>query len=276
MRALLPFTCAFFLVAACGGSSHDRSSGGTDAGGSRDAGTDGGGGGGDAGCDACSGPGCCGFDAGGPTDAGEPMDAMMALDAGRDAHVDWPDDAGMAPDWVDLTVGPVMSCPPFMACGGDVVGTWDVAGGCVEVDIEMGIMRCPGAMVTSRTGRARGRVIFGSDGIARRVADSEVEIAIFIPALCAMFVSCETIESMLAMSVTEASCTTEATGDCNCTGRQITHIDNTDAYTIEGNEIVGTTRRWEYCIAGDSLSYRDSTPGMGMREPGVIELARAP
>lgn len=240
------------------------------------------------GCGDDDGPGDAGRDASSASDAGDAgagRDAAAvdggSSDAGSpdtgapDADVPWPDAGGLpAPDWAPLTVGPAGSCPEFVPCGGDVVGVWDVSGGCFEVDIESAISRCPGAMVTRREGRGRGRVVFGADGIAHRVAVSEVEADVFFPALCAAVFSCEMLEAAMASLVTEASCGTTPTGDCECTAVQRTTIDDTDAYRVEGDEIVGTTKRWEFCIAGDTLTYRDSSPS-GTREPGVVELSRA-
>jgi len=227
-------------------------SGGTDAGGIDSGGVDGG-----------------GVDGGG-TDGG-------GVDATADAPVSWPDSGSELPppEWAALTVGPAGSCDALTPCGGDVVGTWDVSGGCFEVDIESAISMCPGAMVTRREGRGRGRVVFRSDGFAHRVADAEVEADLFVPEICARFYSCAMIEAAMASFVTSASCTTEMTGDCNCTARQVTHIDDADAYTIEGNEIVSSTsgKRWQYCIEGDVLRYQDTSPS-GPMEPGIPELTR--
>ena len=219
-------------------------------------------------------------DAGGGSDAGGGMDAATDAgsmsDAGADATVMWPDAGTLpAPEWADLTVGPAGSCPGFTPCGGDIVGVWDLNGGCFEVDIESSISACPGAMVTRRVGRGRGRVVFRADGTAHRVAESVVEADTFFPAVCTAFYSCDMLQSAMRMLVTEATCTEDSAGDCNCTSRLITSIDDTDTYTIEGNEIVGgfSGKRWEYCIAGDRLDYRDSSPS-GPLEPGDIELLR--
>ncbi len=232
-------------------------------------------------------------DAGGGTDAA-PEDAGLdaaAPDAGWDAAIgdagldaaapdagpepEWPDPGLGAPPWATLTVGEPGTCDPLVACGGDVVGSWDVSGGCFEVALEERVSMCPGAMVSRREGRGRGRVVFGADGVAHRVAEAIVEVELFVPAICAAFVSCPMIESMIRPGVTEASCPMDAMGNCNCTARQRTLIDDTDFYTVEGNEIVSTTsgKRWEYCIAGDELRYRDTSP-TGTREPGIVELTR--
>ncbi len=188
------------------------------------------------------------------------------------------EDGGLGdPAWVAvdiLTDG--STCPALDACGGDVVGTWDVTGGCFELPIEEALSRCPGAEVTRREGRARGRVTFDAS-FADRLAQSEVLVEIVVPSFCAGFVGgCSGIATMIAGQVPDSSCVTEASGDCRCAARQVTSIDDADGYVVEGNQIVSATlgRRWDYCIEGDALRYRDVTPGATDREPGIIGLGR--
>jgi hypothetical protein len=246
--------------------------------------------------------GCGGSDA--SPDAGtdawlEPPDAFVALDAASgpdvgatptddagtilptyDAGDPFADDSGLGdPAWVMvdvLTDG--SACAPLVACGGDVVGTWDVTGGCFELPIEESLSMCPGAAVTRRDGRARGRVTFDVGGLAHRVAQSEVEIEITVPSFCAAAVGgCAAIASAIRSSAPDSTCVTEASGDCRCAARQVTGIDDTDGYRLEGDQIVAVTagRRWDYCIDGTTLTYRDVTPGAAStREPGIIELGR--
>lgn len=221
-----------------------------------------------------------------PTDAADSgttlQDVVVATDASDDVNwpdtgyndASWPDAGGLAPpDWVPITIGPVGSCAPLTPCGGNIVGTWDTNGACMEVDLESVLSQCPGAMVTRRTARGRGRVVFGADGFGHRVADAEGEIDFFIPAICARYYSCGSIQSASAALVTEATCTTEATGDCSCVARQITHMDEADFYTTANNEIVSRSsgKRWAYCVSGTALTYRDTSP-TGPREPGITEL----
>ena len=198
-----------------------------------------------------------------------PADA--ALPASEDAG-----DAGALglPEWAPLDVLEPGSCDELAPCGGEVHGSWDVAGGCFEIAIEEQLSRCPGAEVTRREGQARGRVVF-DDTYAHRVAQARVEVDIFFPAICARYYSCDMLEAAMAASASEAACDTEATGDCRCTTRYITEIDDRDLYTTESNEIVSTTsgKRWAYCIAGDALRYEDTSPA-GPREPGIVTLTR--
>lgn len=205
------------------------------------------------------------------TDSGSPGDGGLT-----DAALPWPTGCGSpAPAWADLTVVEPGECPAFTACGGDIVGAWDLSGGCFEIAVNDAISSCPGAMVTRRAGRGRGCVDFGADGIAHRVAESEVNIDVFVPAICASFVSCSMIESQLRTRGLDASCPADASGNCDCTTSLVTRIDDTDGYTTSGNEIIGTAsgKHWGYCVAGTQMNYQDTSTS-GTLEPGTIELTK--
>ncbi len=181
------------------------------------------------------------------------------------------------PAWVPITVLTMGTCPALTACGGDVVGTWDVSGACIEVPIESALAACPGAMVTRREGRARGRVVFGAAPmIARRVAQSEATVEMFVPDVCATAVGgCATLQALIQRGAPGATCTATPTGSCNCTASASYTIDDGDGYSVMGNEIVSATlnKRWEYCVADNVLRYRDTSTS-GAREPGTISLRR--
>ena len=174
-----------------------------------------------------------------------------------------------------LTMG---TCAPLVPCGGDVVGTWDVTGACVEVPIPAALFTCPGATAVG-TGMGRGRVTF--DGTtAFRTSQAVVSVEVFVPTVCAGFLGgCSALETMLQSSVPDSACVTETAG-CRCAARQHFMIDDADGYTIDTatNEIVSATlmKRWAYCITGGTLRYEDTTPagGPAPREEGIIELGR--
>lgn len=226
-------------------------------------------------------------DAPSATDAPADLDAPSATDAGPrpDGPLLPPVDAGDpfgdagtlgTPEWVPIDVLTTESCATLTPCGGDVVGTWDVTGGCVEIPIPDAFFACPGATAVG-SGMGRGRVTF-TGTVARRTAQSVASVAVFLPAVCAGLIGgCDGLETMLQGAVPDSACVTEAAG-CRCEARQHFGIDDGDLYSIEGNEIVSTTsgRRWAYCIAGDELRYEDTTPpgGPTPNEPGIIELGR--
>jgi hypothetical protein len=180
-----------------------------------------------------------------------------------------------APRWAALDVRTTTSCPPLAACGGALPGTWDVSGGCFEVPVPAQLMMCPGARVTRSTGRARGRVTFGPL-IADRAAQWEVEVELFIPSLCASFVGgCDGVQSAIRGAIPDSACVTEGGGNCRCAARQGGALRDGDGYASVGNQIVSASlmRRWDYCVEGARLRYRDVS-ATGAREPGTVELTR--
>lgn len=217
-------------------------------------------------------------------DAAAPGDARAALDVSAPAldapvaNADRPaasTDLG-EPPWVDVDLRTSGSCPALNRCGGEVLGTWEVSGVCLEVPIEGALAQCPGARVTRRSGRARGRVTFG-DRVALRRAEWSAEVQVLIPAVCAAFVGgCPGIQAAVRNVAPDTTCAATTLGDCECTARQAGGLNDADGYTTEGGQIVSATlmRRWDYCIDGDALRYRDVS-AREPREPGVITLRRA-
>lgn len=246
-----------------------------------DAGRDTGGGAPDAGLDT----------GGGALDAPVDLDAPTTTDVGPsddvatrgDAPILPPVDAGDpfgdagalgTPEWVPLEVLTMGTCAPLTPCGGDVVGTWDVTGACVEVPLPDALFACPGATAVG-SGMGRGRVTF-TGTVAIRTAQSVVSVEVFVPTVCAGLIGgCAGLETMLQGAVADSACVTETTG-CRCAARQHFEIDDGDAYTIVGNEIVSTTsgKHWAYCVSGGTLTYEDTSPAgaTAPREEGIIEL----
>lgn len=225
---------------------------------------------------------------GGTVDFGTtPTDAAVATDTGiapRDASVLPPADAGDPfvdagplgePAWVPVDVRTSGNCEGFDACGGDVVGTWDVTNSCVSIPLGALLTACSGAEITYAGGMARGRVSFDGS-VTTRLAQSDVEVDVFVPSSCATFVGgCSGVASAFGMATADSACVDDGDGNCNCSARQISNYDNTDTYTLTDTEIVtGAGKHYSYCVGADSsLTYEDTTPGMATsREPGIITL----
>jgi hypothetical protein len=227
-----------------------------------------------------------------PVDVGMPTEAAVDVPAARDTSVAvdaGPPDTGVdagplfedggtlgEPAWAPLDVRTTTSCPPLAACGGAVESTWDVGGGCFDLPVPAELMQCPGASVTGAEGRARGRVTFAG-GIARRAAEWEVQATVMVPAVCAGFLGgCGGLEATVRGFIPDTRCTMESgTGACRCVARQRGQLRDGDGYTTTATQIVSATlnKRWDYCVAGETLRYRDVSEG-GAREPGTIELRR--
>jgi len=212
---------------------------------------------------------------GGPLDGGDstPGDGGEAMsDGGRDPFAD----AGElpvcgTPPTFPITVADPGACPTFTACGGDEVGTWDFAGGCIEVDLSA-LSMCAGATVTRKEGFGRGCVEF--DGtFGRRVGQATVEIGVHLPPSFCTAGGCMLLQNQLRTNgVPTATCTDASDGGCDCEASTTNDLEQSSSYTIEGNTIVAGSRRWDYCVAGDTMTYTDVTPGSA--EPGIFELAK--
>jgi len=187
-------------------------------------------------------------------------------------------DAGSlgAPAWVPLQILTSGMCTALAPCGGDVVGTWDVTGGCVSLPLGNALTLCPSATIATM-GQARGRIVFDGTTVTR-VAQYVVQADVTVPASCASFVGgCSGVQNALQMRVADSNCVALSNGDCQCAARQLTTINDSENYTLDtaNNQIVGTMsgKRWSYCITGTNMDYQDQST-TGTREPGIIQLGR--
>ncbi|MBK8169079.1 MAG: hypothetical protein IPK60_01890 [Sandaracinaceae bacterium] len=222
-----------------------------------------------------------------PVDAGSTMDSgTPGTDSGLarpDGAILPPVDAGNPfgdagalgePAWVPVDVRTSGSCDALTACGGELVGTWDVTSACIALPLGTLTTACPAAMITYAGGMARGRTTFDATTVSR-LAQSQVEVDMFVPASCATFVGgCTAVAGFLSMAAPDSTCIDDGDGNCNCAARQVSDIDNTDTYTRTDTEIVtGGGKTYEYCRTDDSFTYQDTTAGSAMsREPGIITL----
>jgi hypothetical protein len=133
---------------------------------------------------------------------------------------------------------------------------------------------CPGGEIRSAMARTRGRVTF--DGaIATRSAETEVDAEIFVPRICTIFAGgCDAIEANLRMSTPDTDCSLDAASNCVCMLHQVSSFMERVRYSTTATQIVfATGRRWNYCIRGDEMTYRDVSTRV-TPEGGVIELGR--
>ncbi len=220
-------------------------------------------------------------DAGGGVDAG--TDAGGEMDASIDAGPTLPPwdagdlfmDAGALgqPPWTPLEVTASSSCPSITACGGDVVGTWDVSGGCFDVNVGPLMTTCPTAMVSTR-GRVRGRFTF--DGTtSSRITEQEADANVSIPASClGTLGDCSNIATGFRMLGLETVCAVDSSGGCQCAVRNIVAISYAGTYSIMSNQIVTGGETWNYCVTGTAMTYEDVTGGSDPQPPGTVDLTK--
>jgi hypothetical protein len=177
--------------------------------------------------------------------------------------------------------GPAASCGQVAACGGDVVGTWNIAAGCAHVASSPNIMGCPDASTQNAMVVASGTSTFNADKTFTSDVTETASETVVLPTSClttgGMTVSCQTLGQVLSSAVmsdagtTTVSCNTSGS-NCNCDLSGTIRTMSMGTYTTSGNSITTTSNgnmgTSEYCVSGTELHVITSA-GMGVSQDVV-------
>ena len=232
----------------------------------------------------------CSGDAGSPPGAAIDPDAggsngsdAGSEDSGGDIVVDssTPEDSG-PPATVDITYG---TCPAFTKCGGDIVGSWKVTGGCVSSDaFAEAKAQCDGLQESDVVIKASGTVVATATKI-QRTTTLTLSAKVAVPKACAQGISnCALIGAGLQSGAVPgvpkfdtATCTDAGTS-CNCTVATTFEEKSDDSYTTADDVVTTTnpTRTFDYCVAGNKTTYKETTaPAQGtFALPVIVEIAK--
>jgi hypothetical protein len=178
------------------------------------------------------------------------------------------------------------SCGNVAACGGDIVGTWNIVAACADVSAgDAGASpACPNETVSAGPITASGTVTFNADKTYSVSFTESVSETLSVPASClssgGTTVSCGDLSTVLGMGsvddagTTTASCTTSG-ANCSCTidvsGQNISEMGT---YTLSGNTFTttssasGTTPGTaSYCVQGNTLHVISMDMGSSMGMP---------
>lgn len=172
---------------------------------------------------------------------------------------------------------PAASCGKVPACGGDVVGTWNIAASCASVTESPNIMGCPNASYQNAAVTANGTSTFNADLTYTSDVTETASETIVLPTSCLTMggnsVPCGTLGQVLGSALmsdagtTTASCSTSGS-NCNCNISGTLHTSTRGTYKTSGNSITttnnGNTGTSDYCVAqgGTELHVIASTGGM--------------
>ena len=175
-----------------------------------------------------------------------------------------------------------ISCDPFTACGGNIVGTWRVVSSCGVISSPA----CPSSeRITAQSSAPQTAYTFAGDGTFTLTASGDLTEALRYPLACLGAITdagipqaCADIERAFltpqsgdagtqTVEVTSASCAAAANETCACTavirygGPQTT----SGSYTTSGSQVTltapdggvrdaGADPVGEYCVSGNSLT----------------------
>jgi hypothetical protein len=166
-------------------------------------------------------------------------------------------------------------CDQVEPCGGDVVGTWKLAGGCENTAVLMKDLStaCPGAAIDSFGISVTGTLAFNSDmtftgtGVTATVHALET-----VPLSCTNAATCAAVTS--PNNATTVSCSGASTCTCTVTNTVsgtggVLGGNTSGTYSISANTLTlqaaATSNSNNYCVQGTELHFMtvDTTMNMG-------------
>jgi len=184
------------------------------------------------------------------------------------------------------TTGAPLDCTNGSACGGDVVGTWNVSSSCLaisgDMDVFLAALACPTVPATGSL-QTTGTLILNEDGTYTDNTTTTGSVTFPLDSSCLAIsgvpVECDRAANIFsALGWKTASCA-ETNGQCSCSlsteqqgglGQVLPYTEPTGSYKIEGMQLTMDKATYSYCGAGDTLTL---TPQM-MGLTGTVVLQR--
>ena len=154
------------------------------------------------------------------------------------------------------------SCAPIVACGGNLVGTWQVANLCSGALMSTPNAGCPGASTEINLVSTSGTFTFNADNTTQNNALITFNESAHYPSSCYTAAQCTELQSLLASAanVTSANCGYDAVTGCDCT----LMVESVPTSTIGTYQTAGSTLTLQsstqdapetdtYCVQGSTL-----------------------
>jgi non-reducing end alpha-L-arabinofuranosidase len=172
------------------------------------------------------------------------------------------------------SAAPPASCSNVTACGGNVVGTWNVASSCLKLmgtmDPSMFGLTCTSASVTGGTLQVSGTWTANADGTYADNTTTSGSEKFTLPPECLQLsgttTTCDGVAGPLRAAFSDVTCTS-AGGGCDCTGTVqqsggmglvTAGAPTSGSYTPSGNTITLTGGfnglKYSYCVSGNTIT----------------------
>jgi hypothetical protein len=174
------------------------------------------------------------------------------------------------------------TCAPVVACGGDVVGTWELESICIgdavseifEAELPP---ECAGSFVGTDVQLSDATLEYTADGTLTSSGSATVNAQYRFSEACLLAVSPEFPD------LSESTCTGLAdstefalgaddpsvmvtcqlgSGACDCETTQETNTASSGSYTLSNDQIVVGPVSLPYCVSGDELRYENPMVGV--------------
>jgi hypothetical protein len=171
-------------------------------------------------------------------------------------------------------------CTSFNACGGNVVGTWNVTKACVGGTPNPLASQCPSS-TAQISENASGAVTFKSDGTYSSTITTSAVEDVTLPASCLPGgATCAQLQTAInqqgdgGAGSTTGTCTAAPSGGCSCHVTVAGGGGSTNGtYSTSGTTITIDGTPSPYCVQGSGLLIQSQVGTMGMSGYGTITFA---
>lgn len=176
----------------------------------------------------------------------------------------------------------------FEACeGGNIVGTWNIQGACIDVDFENPFeAQCPEATIDIASNMT-GTVTFNDDGTFSSALTTGADFTFSLPANCVLEMAmgqegdCQALFGSDPADMSESPTTCTGTQETGCECAQVGALEleeNAGTYTVDGSSLTitddeGTDPPSDLCISGNSLKVQTIDEGGDGGTPATIVWA---
>jgi hypothetical protein len=166
----------------------------------------------------------------------------------------------------------------FVACGGDLLGTWTVSSATLLRAPTPSPPPCPGRVLRSVTPVAAGWATFRSDGTMTGTLSVGNDQTFAVPLSCTDASDCNSLQGILNGASASVSCATSEPAECMCgvvltpllappLGAQY-HVDGGSFYLGVGG------RPFQYCVRGNTISWLVTIGILGTGEVVQVNATR--
>lgn len=164
-------------------------------------------------------------------------------------------------------------CEPFEPCGGTLTGDWVFSDACIE-DADLGLDVSDdgcGDFVARVDATVSGGLRFGP-GIVQREGTGSGTGNLRIADVCTLTIaSCPGLRALID---DDDACEQNGT-DCLCEFATAELEWEQDTYQASGNSFtLGSGRTFDYCVEGNTLTYRETTEGASPQDAALHVLTR--
>lgn len=161
------------------------------------------------------------------------------------------------------------SCQAAAACGGDVLGTWNLSGACYTVLHQPMLDFCPKATAELHVDDTDGSLIFDKDTFKLDIQLNST-VNLHLPASCLQDQGekreCSDFDGALVAGQ-KLKCSTGGSGGCTCEFPFPAKLTQSGIYAVRGKQLEWGAEKSDYCVSGDRLSVQ---PGMQLQMGGMM------